>query len=258
MSPRLHLLSFASSRFGSLHRLRREAEAMAGWSSMNLLSAGDLGEDYWQACGDLVRTHPRRGFGFWSWKPYLIHRQLASLPAGDILMYVDAGCSLNPEGRARLGGYVERTLRSGCFVFEAGHAIGPYTKRGLLQALGADDTSSRALPMLQASCLFAVARSDIIDLARCWYETMQVRALVDDSPSPDELPGFVAHRHDQSVFSVLAHRQGVEHASDETYWHPDWNAHLDYPVHARRWKHRVGWPTAWMRRPTLGSILRRI
>ena len=91
MSARLHLLSFASSRMGSLHRLRREADAVGRFESVTMLSAGDLGPDYWSACGDFVRTHPRRGFGFWSWKPYVIHRHLASLPEGDVLLYVDAG-----------------------------------------------------------------------------------------------------------------------------------------------------------------------
>ena len=68
---------------------------MGCFESVTLLSAGDLGTDYWSACGDFVRTHPRRGFGFWSWKPYIIHRHLASLPEGEVLLYVDAGFSMS-------------------------------------------------------------------------------------------------------------------------------------------------------------------
>ena len=260
MQPRVHLLSFASSRMGSLHRLRREAERMGCFASIALLSAKDLGADYWAACGDFVRTYPSRGYGFWSWKPYVIHRHLAALPQGDVMLYVDAGYSLNVEGLDRFKGYVGRASAhpSGWFVFEVGHAIGPYTKRSLLRAHGADDKTVRELPMLQAGCQFIVARPDNVALAKQWYEGMQERALIDDSHAPDELPGFIAHRHDQSVFSILAHRRGIDHAKDETDWSPDWNAHLDYPLHTRRWKHRIGWPTAWLRRPWLGRILRRI
>jgi hypothetical protein len=245
---------------GSLHRLRREAKAMGCFASITLLSAGDLGTDYWSACGDFVRTHPRRGFGFWSWKPYIIHRQLASLPEGDVLLYLDAGYSLNEEGRARFQEYISRACAhpSGWFVFETGHPIGPYTKRSLLQKHGADDATTRALAMLQAGCQFIVARPDNVTLAKQWYEAMQERAMVDDSPAADEFPGFIAHRHDQSVFSILAHRRGIDHVTDETGWAPDWNAHLDYPIHTRRWKHRIGWPTAWLRRAWLGRILRRL
>lgn len=260
MRTRLHLLSFASSRLGSLRRLRREAETMGCFESVTLLSAGDLGADYWSACGDFVRTQPQRGYGFWTWKPYIIQRHLASLPEGDVLLYVDAGYSLNEEGRARFQDYIARTCAhpAGWFVFETGHPIGPYTKRSLLRKHGADDATSRALPMLQAGCQFIVARPDNLALAKQWFQAMQERALIDDSAAADEVIGFIAHRHDQSVFSILAHRRGVDHAEDETDWGPDWNAHLDYPLHTRRWKHRIGWPTTWLRRPWLGRLLRRI
>lgn len=243
-----------------MHRLRREAERMGCFTSITLLSASDLGADYWSVCGDFVRTHPRRGYGFWSWKPYIIHRHLLTLPEGNVLLYVDAGFSLNVEGLSRLKDYVNRTIShaSGWFVFETNHSIGAYTKRSLLRAHGADNETMRAQPMLQSGCQFIVVRPDNVALAKQWYEAMQMRELIDDSPSPDEVPGFIAHRHDQSVLSILGYHHGIDHAPDETFWPLDWNAHLDYPLHARRWKHRIGWPTSWMRRPWLGCILRRI
>ncbi len=260
MIHRVHLLSFASSRIGSLHRLRCEAESMGCFSSITLLSSRDLGDDYWRACGDFVRTHPRRGFGFWTWKPYIIKRQLEKLPLGDVLLYVDAGYSLNVEGLVRFHEYVARAIShpSGWLVFETGQQIGCYTKRSLLQKYSGDDANTRGLPMLQAGCQFILARHDNVALAKQWFEAMQERAMVDDSPAADEVKGFIAHRHDQSIFSILAHRYGVCHIKDETDWSPNWRIHLDYPLHTRRWKHRVGWPTSWLRRPWLGRILRRI
>lgn len=112
--------------------------------------------------------------------------------------------------------------------------------------------------MLQAGCQFTATRPDNVALAKQWYEGMQVRELIDDSSAPDELPGLIAHGHDQSVFSILAHRLGVSHAKDETDWSPDSDAHLDYPLHARRWKHRLAWPTKWLRLPRTGRMLRRV
>ena len=206
MGVKLHLLSFASSRMGSLHRLRREAEAMGCFKSVTLLSAEDLGGDYWSACGDFVRTHPRRGYGFWSWKPYVIHRHLASLPEGEVLLYVDAGFSMNAEGLERLQAYVRRatTHPSGWFVFETGSPVGSYTKRSLLRAHGADDATTRALPMLQAGCQFIVARPDNVALAKNWYEGMQVRDLIDDSrPRPEtEFDSLIAGGEQQGCCPV--------------------------------------------------------
>jgi hypothetical protein len=112
--------------------------------------------------------------------------------------------------------------------------------------------------MLQSGCQFIVARPENLTLLAHWYELMQQCSLIDDSPSPDEYGDFIAHRHDQSVFSIFAHRHGVTHSKDETFWQNDWLGHLDFPLHARRWKHRIGWATDWLRLPWLGSILRRI
>jgi hypothetical protein len=186
MGVKVHLLSFASSRVGSLHRLRRETEGMGCFASITLLSSSDLGADYWSVCGDFVRTHSGRGYGFWSWKLYIIHRHLSTLPEGDVLLYVDAGFSLNVEGLSRLNYYVSRTIShaSGWFVFETNHSIGAYTKRSLLRAHGADNETMRAQPMILSGCQFIVVRPDNVALAKQWYEAMQIRGLIDDSPAP--------------------------------------------------------------------------
>ena len=36
-----------------------------------------------------------RGFGLWSWKPYLIDHFLKEIPPGSSLMYLDSGSHLN-------------------------------------------------------------------------------------------------------------------------------------------------------------------
>jgi hypothetical protein len=259
MTTNVHLLSFASSRFGSLYRLEREARAMGCFSSVTLLTAKDLDEDYWRVCSDFVRTHPHRGFGFWTWKPYIILKELEKLSQGDVLLYLDAGCSLNVDGINRLRAYINQVVKhpSGWFVFKTNYSMSQYTKRILLEKYGFNNQIHRDLPMFQCSCHFIVVQASTIKLAKQWFESMQERALIDDSFSQNENIDFIAHRHDQSVFSILAHQYGVESIEDETYWSPKWNVYLDYPIHTRRWKHRIGWPTSWMRLPWIGSLLQR-
>jgi hypothetical protein len=42
-----------------------------------------------------------RGFGLWSWKIPLLASALKKLPKGDVLMYLDAGSTLNTDERSR-------------------------------------------------------------------------------------------------------------------------------------------------------------
>ena len=61
--------------------------------------------------------------------------------------------------------------------------------------------------------------------------------LIDDTPSEvAELPEFIEHRHDQSIFSLLV-KQSNQHAiiPDETEWFGDWIGMGDkYPIWATR------------------------
>ena len=74
-------------------------------------------------------------------------------------------------------------------------------------------------------------------------------AVIDDSPSPQgEHPEFLGHRHDQSIFTLLAYERHVLHIPDETWFDAAWDDSRRFPIHARRWRHSLPWPQAWMRR----------
>ena len=66
--------------------------------------------------------------------------------------------------------------------------------------------------------------------------------LIDDTPSKSKnLKGFIEHRHDQAVFSILCKINSVDTLSAYEYWYPskskgkpDWSILKDYPIHAKR------------------------
>src|SRR5689334_23544900 len=51
--------------------------------------------DFQARHGAFVRDNPK-GYGQYIWKPYLIGKTLDRLPEGDVLIYCDAGCEINP------------------------------------------------------------------------------------------------------------------------------------------------------------------
>lgn len=247
----VHFVSFANRRYrGSLARIRREAEGMGRFASIHAVDDRWLGADYWRVHADTVRRH-RRGFGLYTWKPYVVRRMLEALPAGDALVSCDAGCSLNAEGRDRLEEYLALAAAhpSQALAFSLAGRVGEWTKRAALAAVAADDEEMRRRPMVLAGILAVVAGPATLDLAREWERRMADVRLVDDSPSPQgEHPEFKAHRHDQSIFTLLAHERGLQTIPDETWWPDAWDAARRFPIHARRWRHRLPWSQAWMRR----------
>ena len=81
-------------------------------------------------------------------------------------------------------------------------------------------------------------KTDInIKLVSEWYNLMisQNYHLIDDSPSiiSNDIT-FVEHRHDQSCFSLLMKKYNRFVIPDETYFHPNWNNGINYPIWAIR------------------------
>ena len=247
----VHFLSFANRRYGgSLERIRREAVAMDRFQTIQTVDDRGLGSDYWRVHADTVRRH-RRGFGLWTWKPYVVRRLLEALPEGDTLVYCDAGCSLNPEGRSRLEDYLELAAddTAGVLAFSLDGKVGAWTKHATLTAFAADTPGMRQREMVMATCFVMRSGPATLELVREWEGRMADLTIVDDSPSPQgEHPEFRAHRHDQSIFTLLAHGRGLQAIPDETYWEHAWDESRRFPIHARRWRHQLPWSQAWMRR----------
>ena len=53
-----------------------------------------------------------RGGGYWIWKYHLIQKLLKKMQQNEILIYIDAGCHLNPKGKDRFNQYIEMLKKS--------------------------------------------------------------------------------------------------------------------------------------------------
>ena len=57
----------------------------------------------------IEKTGSKRGYGYWSWKSSVIKLMFSEMQDGDILLYCDAGCHLNPFARTKFFEYVKKT-----------------------------------------------------------------------------------------------------------------------------------------------------
>ena len=78
-----------------------------------------------------------RGFGYWRWKSYITKTKLAEIAMGDVLVYLDAGCSINKQGKKRYFEYLEMLLDSGFsnLSFQTNFLEKKYTKEDLFDIL---------------------------------------------------------------------------------------------------------------------------
>lgn len=201
-----------------------------------------------------------RGYGYWCWKPQVILQALERMDEGDVLQYTDAGCHLNTAGRWRLAEYFDMAERSatGILAFQGKPPEQPlpplacapldlteyrWVKGDLLDHFGVrENTSITHTQTIGAGVIFVRKCTSAIKLIREWASVIADGFFfIDDTPSRSpNLPGFVEHRHDQAIFSLLCKRHGVETLSAYEYWYPardgktpDWEVLRRYPIHAR-------------------------
>ena len=150
---------------------------------------------------------PSRGFGYWCWKPFIILKTLENLKDGDILVYADVGCHINKEGEKRFYEYLDIVIEHKALCYKSHWVEAHYTKADLfnyfdkLKDKNITDTSMRPATI----CIFE--KNDInLEFVNKWLQVFYDDfSLVDDTPSKlTNLDGFIEHRHDQSVFSILS------------------------------------------------------
>jgi hypothetical protein len=205
----VHLISFASGNVAyeiPKHELITNAKRFEIFDSITVYSYDDLDDEFKSKHDAFIKAN-KRGFGYWIWKPYIISKKLSELPEGDILLYVDVCTSFNISYKHKLIDYFDILLKSPDknFFSDFGNIIHNWCKMDTIHALDAYTISNQR--ELIPSIIFTSANSQNRAFFHRWYSTMTDYHLIDDSPSIiPNIPSFCEHRHDQSIFSILARK----------------------------------------------------
>lgn len=205
---KLILVSFADYRYRkSLERLERQTEGFPFDERFFLTERTALTKKYWR------RLKPwlyRRGFGFWSWKASIVKEFLGRLDDGDMLFWSDAGLAwnCNEQSLKRFDEYIG--MLSGdndLLVFEQPTIEQEWTKGDVLEALGVYDNKEILESSQFWGGLFCVKKTPricaLFDKLESLYQ-IDKELITDKRSTKPNKPGFKEHRHDQSIFSVLA------------------------------------------------------
>lgn len=269
LDRRYWFVSFADSRLTSaIRRIARQARRIGFEADrINVVTEKDLYRSFkTEMASHLVLGS--RGFGYWCWRPQVVLQMFDQMGEGDILLFCDVGCHLNPKGLPRLKEYYKIADDSEILAFQYRSLlgtqqydplhhfcnIGRYTKGDVLDYFGVRNDKSILLAGQYAGGVFLVKKT-----ARTMAFYREYRQIItehfnfiDDSPSVSEnLLGFKGHRHDQALFTLLCMKEGVETLSacefeyfgecaPECYkGNPEWarsgfNDMKEFPIHAKR------------------------
>jgi hypothetical protein len=208
-------ISFGNSIYEkSLQRIKNEAINSMFFDNIKIFNENDLPYDLQKYC-----LQNNKGFGYWIWKPYLINKVLNEINQNDILIYCDAGCTINYKGKIRFKEYIDMVNKNeyANISFQMPHQEKKYTKADVIKYF--DSGNLKDTGQLVGGILIFRKNEHTTNLVKLWYDTSyNHKNLIDDSSSistNDEL--FISHKHDQSIFSIIRKKYGTILLDDETF-----------------------------------------
>lgn len=193
----------------SKQRALYKAKSVGGFDYVHSFNLDSMSLRFRETHKDVLKS--LRGAGYWLWKPYILLKTLLeNMNEGDILMYQDAGAYFIRSAGPLLK--LCEQSKDGIIVFSLQHIEHEYTKQDTLILMNmsfpeAADTFQRlaSFVVLQKSCTS-------IQFVMEWLAYASDRRIVSDDPNTLGIPNpesFRAHRHDQSVMSLLSKKWGL-------------------------------------------------
>ena len=143
-----------------------------------------------------------RGGGYWLWKPYIIARLLAEIRHGDVILYVDAGAHLIRSPRRFLQFFIDSRQDVG--AFELPLIERQWTKSICFNRIVPDRNEDMNTNQLQASFIIIKKTEKSVNFINEYLQYCKdPMLLLDDTEDQPITSNFIAHRHDQSIFSLL-------------------------------------------------------
>ena len=192
--------------------------------------------EYWEKYGNFIESNSR-GYGYYMWKPYVVRRAMKDMNDDDILIYIDAGCTINTYAKKRLEEYVQmvRDSKHGIISFQMSLSSQKYTKIELFDFMNVSQ-EDRQKNQFVAGILILRKNENTKKIVDEWFRVSHIPEMINDQRSVIQHPDFIDHRHDQSILSILFYKYGSIVVPDETFWWPDWKKGLDFPFWATRIK----------------------
>jgi hypothetical protein len=186
-------------------------------------SPDDLDDDFKEKFKSVLDMP--RGGGYWIWKPYIINKHLEKMDDGDILIYLDAGCYINPSGRERFNEYMEMLKNSeeGAISFQMSqHIEKKWTTKEIFEYMNIHKDSRDIIETGQLIATVRMFKKNInsIHIVSGWLNALHQNPLLftDHYNKEYQDRDFVDNRHDQSVLSVLCKLYKTIVLEDETYF----------------------------------------
>ena len=161
----------------------------------------------------------------WIWKSYIILETFNTLEYNDIVLYSDAGLNVL-EDLSPLFDLTYNNKNGGKLLFKipGPHINKTWTKRDCFILTGCDEEKYWKGILTNGAVSLWQKTDENIEYLKVFQKYTRDPRIITDEPNmcgQPNLLGFNAHRHDQSVLSLLTIKNNLELYRDPTQWGND-------------------------------------
>ncbi len=234
----IHLITYGDQKFeNSKKRICNEAKNTGWFDSITSYGPNDLDNEFKEKFKNILKNSRIGGYGIW--RPYIIKKKLDEINDNDILIYLDAGCTINKKGKDRFFEYIELLKNSdkGIISFQMSHIEKKWTTKEIFNYFNVDLNSEIAnTGQILDGILIMKKNNNLIKINDIWFKVVYDNPLLfTDHYNKLQADFFKDNRHEQSILSVIRKIYGSIIFEDETWFVPFGNKEsFKYPFWATR------------------------
>lgn len=223
------LVNFANDLFlDKQQKQNQSAQEIGGIDQIYSFSPENIDKNFFETNYEIL-SNPR-GNGYWLWKPYFILKVLQTLNEEDFLFYCDSGAYFVDNVNSLIS--LQKSINQDIVPFHDQHIEKYYTKRDTFLLLNCDEV--QYTDSLQIWAGFSMWKNTpfTIQFLNEWLHHAQDPRAITDIPNvlgKNNYPEFIAHRHDQSIFSLLCKKYQLESFPDPTQFGNKQRSKLNNP-----------------------------
>lgn len=152
----------------------------------------------------------QRGGGYWLWKYYFINELMKEINDGDIIIYADSGLFFRKNMNVLVS--ILKTKTKGVLLFYNDYKNKFWTKRDCFVTLNCDEEKYYNSPLIFGGLqLFQKNKFSLNFIDEVLSYSCQDNLITDSANKfgKPNIEGFIEHRHDQSITSLIAHKYAI-------------------------------------------------
>lgn len=212
-------ISYANETYRKAQKLNMKTALKWGADKVICYTPEDIDEEFYEKNREILDS--KRGNGYFLWKPYFLNKAYKELNEGDYLIYTDSG-SVYVNKIQHLIDCMERE-KVDIMVFSLENELleRKYTKRDAFILMDCDETRYADTPQSIGGYVL-LKKTPFVEkfLQEDLKYAQDPRIITDD----DNVMGiknyedFIAHRHDQSVWSLMVKKYGLKRFRDPSQY----------------------------------------